>query len=58
MKNHNIPSLQTDRLILRKFTENDIKSLLAIYSDEEVNTFLRWFLLKLLDEAKKLFEGL
>lgn len=53
MKNHNTPTLETERLILRKFTENDIEALFAIYKDEEVNTYLPWFPLKSLEEAEK-----
>jgi len=56
MKNHNTPTIETERLILRKFTENDIEALLAIYKDEEVNTFLPWFPLKSLEEAEQFFE--
>ena len=36
----NTPSLETERLILRKFTEQDIDALFAIYSDPEVNSYL------------------
>ncbi len=36
----NTPTLETKRLILRKFIENDLKALYKIYSDKEVNTFL------------------
>jgi len=43
MKNLNTPTLETERLILRKFTENDIEALFAIYKDEEVNILLSWF---------------
>ncbi len=39
----NTPTLTTERLILRKFSENDLEALIKIYSDEEVNTFLPWF---------------
>mgnify|MGYP001809070188 CR=1 FL=1 len=52
----NTPQIETDRLILRKFTENDLQALLSIFSDEQVNTFLPWFPLKSLDEAKKFYE--
>lgn len=51
----NTPILETERLLLREFTDNDIEALFAIYKDEEVNTFLPWFPLKSLDEAKILF---
>ena len=34
----NTPTLETKRLILRKFTENDIEALFLILKDKEVNT--------------------
>lgn len=48
----NTPTIETKRLILRKFTENDLDALYEIYSDEAVNTFLPWFPLKTTEEAK------
>ena len=33
----NTPTLETERLILRKFTEEDINALFLILKDEEVN---------------------
>lgn len=54
----NTPLLQTKRLILRKFTENDLKSFYEIYSDKEANTFLPWYPLKTMEEAKKVYEEL
>ena len=33
----NTPALETERLVLRQFTENDIEALFRIFSDEEVN---------------------
>ena len=33
----NTPRLETERLILRKFTEDDLEALYYIHSDEEVN---------------------
>lgn len=53
---HNTPLIKTDRLILRKFTENDISALYSILSDEDVNRYLPWFPLKSLDEIKAFFE--
>jgi ribosomal-protein-alanine N-acetyltransferase len=50
------PTIQTDRLILRKFTEADLAALFAIYSDEEINTYLPWFPLTSLKEAQDFFE--
>lgn len=48
----NTPTIKTERLILRKFIKTDADALLEILNDEEVNTFLPWFPLKNLDEAK------
>lgn len=49
----NTPFLETERLILRKFTKSDAEDVLLLYSDKEVNTFLPWFPLKTLAEAAK-----
>lgn len=48
----NTPTIKTERLILRRFTENDAESLFYILKEEQTNTFLPWFTLKTLDEAK------
>lgn len=56
MPPQNTPTIETDRLRLRKFTEYDLEALFAIYSDEEVNTFLPWFPLKTLEEARTLYK--
>ena len=53
----NTPQLETERLILRKFTENDIDALYLILIDEDVNTFLPWFPLKSIEEARAFFEA-
>lgn len=52
----NTPTLETERLILRKFTEQDLGAFYQIYSDQEVNRFLPWFPLKNMDEARRFFE--
>ena len=52
----NTPTLETGRLILRKFTEEDINALLLILKDEEVNTFLPWYPAKSIEEARKFYE--
>lgn len=52
----NTPTLETERLTLRKFTENDIEALFLILKDEEVNRFLPWFPLKNMEEARKFYE--
>ena len=41
-KQMNTPTLETERLILRKFTEQDMEALFLILQDEEVNRFLPW----------------
>lgn len=56
MNFENTPALKTERLILRKFAQNDLEALFSIHSDEEVNTFLPWFPLKSIEEAKTFFE--
>ena len=52
----NTPTLETERLVLRKFTEDDIPALFAICSDREVNTFLPWYPLQSMEEARAFFE--
>lgn len=49
----NTPTIQTERLILRRFTEDDAEALYQILSDKEVNTYLPMFPLKELQEAKE-----
>ena len=53
----NTPRLETEWLILRKCTENDIEALFLILADKEVNTFLPWFPLKSIDEAQSFYEA-
>ena len=48
----NTPTLETQRLLLRKFTAADLDALYEIFRDEEVNTFLPWLPLKSLDDAR------
>lgn len=52
----NTPKLETERLILRKFTEEDIEALFFILRDEEVNRFLPWYPMRTLEETKKFYE--
>lgn len=52
----NTPTLKTTRLILRRFTEKDIKALFLILKDIEVNKFLPWYPLKDIEEAKLFYE--
>lgn len=52
----NTPTLITERLILRKFTSNDIEALFRIYSDKEVNTYLPWYPINSIEEAEKIYK--
>lgn len=52
----NTPKLETERLILRKFTEDDLDALFLILKDEEVNKFLPWYPMKNLEETKRFYE--
>lgn len=52
----NTPVLETERLILRRFTERDMEALLLIFKDEEVNTFLPWYPIVNIQEAREFYE--
>lgn len=52
----NTPTLETERLILRKFTEEDMEALFLILKDDEVNKFLPWYPMKDIEETKKFYE--
>ena len=52
----NTPTLETERLLLRRFSENDLYALFKIHSDKDVNTYLPWFPLQSIEEAS-LFLG-
>lgn len=54
--NTNTPTLETERVILRKFTERDTEALFLILKDEEVNRFLPWYPVNNMDETKKFYE--
>ena len=45
--------IETDRLIIRKFTEEDSEALFTILKDEEVNRFLPWYPMKSIEETRK-----
>ena len=55
MNNKNTPTLKTERLVLRKFTKDDMEDLFSIYKDEEVNSYLPWFPLKSLKRTEMFF---
>ena len=52
----NTPMLETERLILRKFSEEDLHALFLILKDGEVNKFLPWYPMKSLEETKRFYE--
>lgn len=52
----NTPALETERLILRRFTKEDAEAVFLIYSDKEVNTYLPCFPLKTMEEAEAFLE--
>ena len=54
----NTPTLKTERLILRKFTQDDVQALYLILKDEEVNTFLPWFPAKSIEDAEMFYQEL
>lgn len=53
----NTPTLETDRLILRKFTDEDLESLFLILKDEEVNQYLPWYPMKNLAETRAFYKA-
>lgn len=52
MQKENTPLITTERLILRKFNENDSQDVFLIYGDKKANRFLPWFPLTSIKEAK------
>ncbi|MDD3242457.1 MAG: GNAT family N-acetyltransferase [Eubacteriales bacterium] len=52
MINENTPTIMTRRLILRQFEAGDAPALFDILSDKEVNTFLPWFPLENMEQAR------
>ena len=53
----NTPYIETERLILRKFTERDTKAVFELLKDKAVNTFLPWFPVQNMEEAKRHLKG-
>ncbi|GHU79554.1 hypothetical protein FACS1894191_2620 [Clostridia bacterium] len=47
----NTPEIETERLILRKFTMNDTEAFFSLMSDAETNIFLPWFPLDTMEKA-------
>ena len=56
MREKNTPDIFTERLLLRKFTDQDMDALFFILRDEEVNRFLPWYPVKSMDETRKFYE--
>lgn len=52
----NTPALETERLILRKFLEQDMDALFLILKDEEANRFLPWYPAQNIEEARRFYE--
>lgn len=52
-----LPELYTERLVLRKFSENDTDAVFKIFSDAETNKFLPWFPLKSTEDAEQFFKN-
>lgn len=50
------PTIETDRLILRKFSKKNLQSLFLILKDKEGNKFSSCFPVKILEETKKFYE--
>lgn len=48
--------LETDRLILRKFENQDMGALYLLLKGEEENTFLPWFPVKSIEETRAFYE--
>lgn len=49
----NSPRIETERLILRKFCDQDIGDLHEILKDDIVNTYLPWFVSRNKDDTKR-----
>lgn len=52
----NTPVLETERLILRRFTEKDTEALFLILKDKEANKFLPWYPMKNIEETRNFYE--
>ena len=56
METMNTPPLETNRLILRKFSIGDLPAIFDIFSDKEANEYLPWFPLESMEQALALFD--
>lgn len=48
----NTPRVETENLVLRKFSHEDVNDVFEIFSDKEINRFLPWYPFQTLEEAK------
>lgn len=55
MQKQNTPLIETERLVLRRFSESDVNGIYLIFSDEEVNKFLPWYPFKNEDDARQYY---
>jgi len=51
-----VPTLETDRLLLRRFSVNDVNDIFEYASDSDVNTFMPWDMHKSINETKEFLE--
>ena len=48
--------IETNRLLLRRFEENDMEAIYLLFSDKEVNSFLPWYPVKDMNDTKYFYE--
>lgn len=53
---NNTPTIETERLVLRKFNTDDINAFYTIFSDKSVNKYLPWYPVTSLENAKRMME--
>lgn len=53
----NTPEIETERLLLRKFTASDMDALYLLLRDGEVNRFLPWNPVKSMQETRRFYEA-
>lgn len=53
MIKENTPTIETERLILRKFSKTDFEDMYSLYADKEVNRFLPWLPLETPEAVKE-----
>ena len=51
-----LPEIETERLILRKVTQNDLEPLFLILSDKQTNTYLPWFPVQTIEETQSFLQ--